>query len=119
MSDGACVAGSAEHIVSGVAGSRPQGTLVRVQLRIGLADRTVCEMRYRAFGCPYTLAACEWVASKLSGRALGALSGDGLVAAIGTPVQWGETLGIPPARLGRLLVIEDALLAALQASGAA
>lgn len=119
LADDACVAASAERIVGGEAGSRAQGTLVRVQLRLALADRTVREMRYRAFGCPYTLAACEWVASTLSGRSLTALSDDGLTAAVGTPAHWCQTLGIPPARLGRLLVIEDALLAALRALGAA
>ena len=119
MAAAAGAATSTERIFSGEAGSREQGTLVRVQLRIGLADRTVREMRYRAFGCPYTLAACEWLSRKLSGRALGALSGEGLAEAVGTPARWSEGLGIPAARLGRLLIVEDALLAALQAAAAA
>jgi len=111
------VAAGREHIFCGEAGSREQGTLVRVQLRIALADRTVGEMRYRAFGCPYTLAACEWLARQLGGRTLGMLSGGGLAETVGAPAGWCEALGIPPARLGRLLIIEDALIAALQGAG--
>lgn len=106
-----------EAVFRGEAGSREQGTLVRVQLRLRICDRTVSALRYRAFGCPCTLAACEWLARELSGRALATLSARGLTAAVGTPAQWCEALGIPPARLGRLLVIEDALLAALRAAG--
>ena len=108
---------SAEGLFSGEAGSREQGVLVCVQLRLSAADRTVREMRYRAFGCPYTLAACEWLARELSGRALSSLSGPGLAAAVGTAADWGRALDIPQRRLGRLLVIEDALYAALAAAG--
>lgn len=118
MAAAAGVAAGSEGIFDGEAGSREQGTLVRVQLRIALADRIVREMRYRAFGCPYTLAVCEWLARQLGGRTLGALSGDGLAEAVGTAARWCEGLGIPPGRLGRLLIIEDALLAALRAAAA-
>jgi len=111
-------AGATGAIFSGEAGNREQGTQVRVQLRLTRADRTVHEMRYRAFGCPYTLAACEWLARTLGGRALGALSPQGLAEAVGPAAQWGQALAIPAARLGRLLVIEDALCAALQAAAA-
>jgi NifU-like protein involved in Fe-S cluster formation len=110
-----------ERVVCGEAGSRAQGTLVRVQLRVDLAEGAVREMRYRAFGCPYTLATCEWLARSLSGRSLGAvaLGGGEWATAAGTPAQWCQALEIPPARLGRLLIIEDALLAALQAAARA
>ena len=118
MAAAAGVAAGSEGIFAGEAGSREQGTLVRVQLRIGLADRTVREMRYRAFGCPYTLAVCEWLARRIGGCTLRVLSGDGLAEVVGTAARWCEGLGIPPGRLGRLLIIEDALFAALQAAAA-
>jgi hypothetical protein len=35
---------------------------------------------------------------------------------IGGPAEWAQKLRIPPARLGRLLVVEDALRAALAAA---
>lgn len=110
---------AAGAIFRGEAGSRSQGTQVRVQLRLSLAARTVHEMRYRAFGCPYTLAACEWLARRLSGRPLPALSADGLGAAAGTAADWARALSVPPPRLGRLLVLEDALRQALQAAAIA
>jgi hypothetical protein len=71
----------------------------------------IAAVRYRAYGCPHTLAACEWLARQLEGRAFtgGALEAPG----VGSPLAWSERLGLPPAKLGRLLVIEDALQAAL------
>jgi hypothetical protein len=112
------VGSSAARIFRGEAGSREQGTQVRVQLRIAASHPTVREMRYRAFGCPYTLAVCEWLARQLQGRALCGLSGQGLAEAVGTAAQWCQALGVPTARLGRLLIIEDALCAAMAAVAA-
>jgi NifU-like protein involved in Fe-S cluster formation len=71
-----------------------------------VGDRLV-EVRYRAYGCPYTLAACEWLAQQLE---------SGGRDSIGGPAEWAQKLRIPPARLGRLLVVEDALRAALAAA---
>ena len=51
--------------VRGEAGRERCGTRVRFVLR--LAGGRVCEARYRAYGCPYTLAACEWLATRLRG----------------------------------------------------
>jgi hypothetical protein len=113
----------------GEAGSVPEGTQVRFSLRLAARRRAegrvleILEVRYRAYGCPYTLACCEWLARELTGRELtgreltgrqlGAATADALVALVGTPTQWAADLGVPAPRLGRLLVIEDALRAAL------
>jgi NifU-like protein involved in Fe-S cluster formation len=78
---------------------------VRFMLRL-LGER-VLEARYRAYGCPYTLAACEWLARQLEAGARDRLGG---------PAAWAARLRIPPAKLGRLLVVEDALRAALAAA---
>ena len=93
------------RVVSGDAGREQRGTRVRFTLRVA-CDR-VLEVRYRAYGCPYTLAACEWLARRLEA---------GGVALIGAPGDWAQALQIPPARMGRLLVVEDALRAALAAA---
>jgi NifU-like protein involved in Fe-S cluster formation len=91
--------------VSGEAGRERHGTRVRFLLRV---DRErLLEVRYRAYGCPHTLAACEWVAQRLESAGPERLGG---------PADWAAALQIPPARLGRLLVIEDALKAALAAA---
>lgn len=96
-----------QRILSGEAGRERLGTRVRFMLRID--EQRVLEARYRAYGCPHTLATCEWLARQLEGQRLE----PGLSP--GTPLDWAARLGVPPDRLGRLLVVEDALLAALAA----
>lgn len=92
-------------VVSGEAGREQRGTRVRFMLQ--LAGRRVLQARYRAYGCPYTLAACEWLATRLESTGRGSL---------GAAADWAQQLQIPQARLGRLLVVEDALIAALAAA---
>src|ERR1700685_4637775 len=86
------------RVLCGEAGREQRGTRVRFMLH--LDGERLLEVRYRAYGCPYTLAACEWLATLLErgGR-----------DSIGGPADWAQQLGIPPAKLGRLLVVEDAL----------
>ena len=93
------------RVLCGEAGREQRGTRVRFMLR--LAGKRLVEVRYRAYGCPYTLAACEWLATRLESAGRGSL---------GAPADWVQQLQIPQARLGRLLVVEDALIAALAAA---
>jgi hypothetical protein len=92
-------------VVCGEAGREQRGTRVRFMLQ--LSGERVLQARYRAYGCPYTLAACEWLATRLETEGRGSL---------GAPADWAQQLQIPQARLGRLLVVEDALIAALAAA---
>jgi hypothetical protein len=92
----------ATQLLHGEAGREQRGTRVRFMLRVR-AGR-VLEVRYRAYGCPHTLAACEWLATQLEG---------GPARVVGSPADWAAQLAIPAAKLGRLLVVEDALRAAL------
>jgi hypothetical protein len=92
-------------VVYGEAGREQRGTRVRFMLQV--AGGRVLQARYRAYGCPYTLAACEWLATRLESTGRGSL---------GAPPDWAQQLQIPQARLGRLLVVEDALIAALGAA---
>ena len=72
----------------------------------------ITAVRFRAWGCPHVLAACEFVAGTLEGQALADL-GD-------LDARWlAEALEVPPEKLGRLLVIEDALRALAAAGGEA
>jgi nitrogen fixation NifU-like protein len=86
-----------------------RGAWVRFEVRV--QDGVVREARFRAWGCPHVLAACELAAARLEGRPPGAL--DGLSAA-----SLAQALQAPPDKRGRLLVVEDAL-AALAAAMAA
>ncbi|MFT3904754.1 MAG: iron-sulfur cluster assembly scaffold protein [Steroidobacteraceae bacterium] len=87
----------------GIAGSPALGTQVEFSLR-SVSGR-VRDLSFRAYGCPYTLAACEWLAIRLQGVELAAGLPEG-------PLQWAAALQVPDQRLGRLLVLEDALRAA-------
>ncbi len=93
--------------VSGESGTREQGTWVRFMLNI--AGDLIAGASHQAYGCPQTLAVCEWLAAQLPGRAW-------RDPALGGPLDWARTLDIPADRLTRLLVVEDALHAALDAA---
>lgn len=98
------------RILSGEAGRESLGTRVRFSIRVG--EEAVREVRYRAYGCPHTLATCEWLARSLDGQPLRALR-SGNPAGLGGPLDWAQRLGVPQPKLGRLLVVEDALRKAL------
>jgi NifU-like protein involved in Fe-S cluster formation len=98
--------GAGVNVVRGEAGSVAQGTQIRFFWQV--EDSQIRAGRYQAYGCPYTLAACEWLARSLPGRSLSQPWPGG-------PQDWARTLGAPAERLGRFLVIEDALRAALAA----
>ncbi|HTP40530.1 MAG TPA: hypothetical protein VMI92_13270 [Steroidobacteraceae bacterium] len=95
-----------EGVRRGRAGRRSEGTEVEFALR--WQGDALVEARYLAYGCPYTLAACEWLADWLERTG----PGRGLP---GRPEDWIRELGAPIERLGRLFVVEDALRLALEA----
>jgi cysteine desulfurase len=88
----------------GEAGGPGQETWVRFHLTFEAG--TVKAARFKAYGCPHTLAVMEWLVGQLPGR-----TRDQGVP--GDPSGWARELSIPVEKLGRLLVIEDALRAAL------
>jgi cysteine desulfurase len=93
-------AGAGAAVVSGEAGGPGQDTWVRFHLLV--ADGIVKDARFQAFACPHTTDAAAWLCGQLRGRARGALIP-------GTPAAWAAARGIPPEKLGRLLLVEDAL----------
>jgi cysteine desulfurase len=84
------------------AGAPGEETWVRFHLTVEAG--IVKSARFKAYGCPHTLAVMDWVTRRLPGRT----RNDGPP---GKPAQWTEELSVPVERLGRVLVIEDALLA--------
>jgi cysteine desulfurase len=88
--------------LTGEAGGPSQETWVRFHLTAG--SGIVKAARFKAYGCPHTLAVVDWLTRRLPGRS----RDDGPP---GTPALWAEELSVPVERLGRLLVVEDALLA--------
>jgi cysteine desulfurase len=89
-------------VMSGEAGSVEQGAWVRFHLQV--ENSVVKAARFQAYGCPHTLAVSAWLTEQLQGRKLSDLS-------IGEPSNWARVLSVPVEKLGRLLVVEDALQA--------
>jgi hypothetical protein len=86
--------------VSGEAGGPGKDSWVRFQLTV--AGDTVKNARLQIFACPHTTDVATWLCTQLPGRMRKALIP-------GTPADWAEARGVPAAKLGRLLVVEDAL----------
>jgi cysteine desulfurase len=91
-------------IRQGRAGRQEDGTAVRFELQI--ADRIVKSARFSAYGCPHTVAVVAWLCDALEGSKLDA-------GPPGTPTDWARQFDVPAEKLGRLLIVEDALRAAL------
>ncbi|MBS0379818.1 MAG: aminotransferase class V-fold PLP-dependent enzyme [Proteobacteria bacterium] len=91
-------------VVRGEAGSQPEGTWVRFHLLVE-GDR-VKDARFQAFACPHTLDTADWLCTRLRGRMRTELPP-------GAPADWAKARGVPVEKLGRLLVVEDAVRAAL------
>ena len=97
--------GAESYAVSGEAGAAGQDTWIRFHLLV--AENVVKDARFQAYGCPHTLAVAAWMAKALPGRSRQALQP-------GTPAAWASDHSVPVEKLGRLLVIEDALQACLR-----
>ena len=87
----------------GSAGAPTAGARVVVRIALDAADR-VAALRWRAWGCPHTLATLGWLSQQWIGRTLADPPQGG-------PAGWARTLGVPVEKLGRLLLVEDAILA--------
>jgi NifU-like protein involved in Fe-S cluster formation len=91
--------------VAGEAHEPLTGTRVRVYLRVEAGRVAAC--RYQVRGCPHTVAAAALAAARLPGRPIDGLDVD--------PAALARELEAPPAKLGRVFVIQDAIrIAALQ-----
>jgi len=91
--------------VTGEAIALDRGVWIRFDARI--EGGRIVECVFRAWGCPHTLAAAAWVAQELRTRAvLDCVSLDASRLA--------RELDAPAEKMGRLLVVEDALMALLE-----
>ncbi|NJO12622.1 MAG: hypothetical protein HC872_03230 [Gammaproteobacteria bacterium] len=95
----------APSVYRGEAGTAASGAWVRLHLRID-AGR-VTDARFQAYGCPHTLAAASWLAQHLPGRSADRAFPEGISGLA-------RVLELPEAKLGRLLIVEDALNDALR-----
>lgn len=88
--------------ISGVAGSGPQGALIRFSADVD-AGR-LCNVGFRACACPHIIAACSLVAERLDGMAVGELANLEIVEML-------QELEIPIEKTGKILILKDALRA--------
>jgi cysteine desulfurase len=86
----------------GEAGAERLGTWVRIAAQVEAGF--VKAARAQVYGCPDTRAACELVCARLVEQPIAAVN-------IGTPEQWRANVGAPVEKLGRILIIEDAVSA--------
>jgi NifU-like protein involved in Fe-S cluster formation len=91
-------------VVHGEAMALDRGAWVRYEARI--ASGRIVDCAFRAWGCPHTLAAAALVASQMVGQGVG-------TGAAFDARRLARELDAPAEKLGRLLVVEDALLGML------
>jgi cysteine desulfurase len=94
-----------QTVVVGEGGKEGQDAWVRFHLLI--TGDLVKDARFQAYGCPHTLEVAAWIAKELPGRHREALQPD-------SPPDWARMHDVPLEKLGRLLVIEDAVRACLR-----
>jgi NifU-like protein involved in Fe-S cluster formation len=92
-------------VVVGEAGNIERGAWIRFHVRID--GGRVTDARFRAYGCPHTLAAAEWICRSVQGKSV-------TEASAVSAVRVQEALEAPAEKLGRLLIVEDALRACLR-----
>jgi NifU-like protein involved in Fe-S cluster formation len=91
--------------VRGAAGSRAQGAWVQFDVQVG--SGIIQAARFLAFGCPHTVAVAAWVVEHAIGGPVR--------AALPESVQdLSGRFAVPIEKRGRLLIIEDAWVAALK-----
>jgi NifU-like protein involved in Fe-S cluster formation len=93
----------------GAAGSRAQGTWVQFDVRMGSRNQgspTVEAVRFLAYACPHAIAVADWVAQEAVGGPAEPVLPESVQALR-------ERFEVPIEKLGRLLIVEDAWIAAL------
>jgi NifU-like protein involved in Fe-S cluster formation len=95
------------------AGSRAQGTWVQFDLRLGAgdpqaADRTAIleAVRFLAYACPHIIAVADWIAQEGTGRPARPALPESVQALR-------RRFEVPIEKLGGLLIVEDAWIAAI------
>lgn len=94
-------------VFRGAAGAVSGGTWVQFDIETTLGRASA--VRFRAFGCPHTIAVASWLAEAAQGKALSARLPESVP-------QLRDRFEVPIEKMGRLLLIEDAWLAATAAA---
>jgi nitrogen fixation protein NifU and related proteins len=73
---------------------------LRIRLSAEVSARVLARLRFRAWGCPHVIAACEWFCRHFEGRPVADL--DEFETG-----QIMQDLAVPVEKTGRILVLED------------
>ncbi|MEO7208464.1 MAG: iron-sulfur cluster assembly scaffold protein [Steroidobacteraceae bacterium] len=92
-------------VFRGAAGNREQGAWVQFDLQIKAG--AVAAAKFLAFACPHTIAVSAWLVEQAVGREVKPLLPESVQALR-------ERFALPIEKMGRLLIIEDAWLAAVR-----
>ncbi len=92
---------------SAMAGSEAAGTLV--QFHVQILQQHITAARFLAFGCPHVIAVASWLTETCVGRRVQETLPENVHA-----LQ--RRFEVPVEKMGRLLVIEDAWIAAIRAA---
>lgn len=84
----------------GEAGAERLGTWVRFSVRV--EEGVIRQAEVQHYGCPHTAAVCNLLCEQMRGRTLHFIE-------LGTPDLWRQAVQAPIEKLGRMLIIEDAL----------
>lgn len=94
-------------VFRGAAGDRNQGAWVQFDLQV--RRRAIEQARFLAFACPHTIAVAAWLAEAATAKPV--------EARLPQSVQeLRDRFEVPTEKMGRLLIIEDAWLAAAAAA---
>lgn len=74
----------------------------RLQLAAGLRGGLIAECRFRACGCPHTIAAAEWWCGKMEGQPAAAIAQFDVADCM-------RQLAVPVEKTGRILLLEDTI----------
>lgn len=93
----------------GAAGSQAAGTWVQfdVERSGGDPQALIAAVRFQAFGCPHVIAVADWLAHAAVGHPASPMLPEGIQALR-------QRFGVPVEKLGRLLIVEDAWIAAIK-----
>ena len=95
-------------VCRGAAGSRTQGVWVQFDLRVAARNQgsTLEAARFLAYACPHIIAVADWLAQTAVGGPAEPVLPESVHALR-------ERFEVPIDKLGRLLIVEDAWIAAL------
>ena len=98
----------------GASGSRAQGTWVQFDVQVDPDEGLgiIRAARFLAFACPHIIAVSSWLAEQAPGTEVKAQLPESIQSLR-------ERFDVPIPKLGRLLVVQDAWIAALRAAQAA